>query len=45
MVSLVLLFPLLGFLVNGLAYVLFQTRKDAKPAGAVWTGQIGRAHV
>jgi NADH-quinone oxidoreductase subunit L len=40
MLKLIPLFPLLGFLVNGLWYALFQTRPGAKKAGSIVSGTI-----
>jgi NADH-quinone oxidoreductase subunit L len=40
MLKLIPLFPLLGFLVNGLWYALIQTRPGAKKAGSVVPGTI-----
>jgi len=40
MISLILLFPLLGFLINGLWYGLFQINPGSKKASALHTGVI-----
>lgn len=45
MLKLIPLFPLLGFLVNGLWYALFQTRPGAKKASSVVAGGIASAAI
>ena len=45
MLGLIVLFPLLGFVANGVWYAAWQTRKGVKPAGAVPTGVLASAAV